>query len=115
MNQDSVSACAASIPRKTRLATASGAGDDQNVAIPANFALNRGTLFDFDPNHAREAFTVLGAISFAGPLLALAAWAWIIATIRSTPLRQGKHDMLAGGTRVIRLHLANHPPAVHKG
>jgi uncharacterized RDD family membrane protein YckC len=50
----------------------------------------------------REAFTVLGAIPFAGPLLALVAWVWIIVTIRSSPLRQGKHDLLAGGTRVVR-------------
>jgi uncharacterized RDD family membrane protein YckC len=49
----------------------------------------------------REAFMVLGAIPFAGPLLALAAWTTIIMTIRSSPLRQGKHDRLAGGTRVI--------------
>jgi uncharacterized RDD family membrane protein YckC len=49
---------------------------------------------------AREAFTVAGEVPFAGPLLALAAWGWIIVTIRSNPLRQGKHDLLAG-TRVI--------------
>jgi uncharacterized RDD family membrane protein YckC len=48
----------------------------------------------------RESFTVLGAIPFAGPLLALAAWIWIAATIRSSPTGQGKHDTLAGGTRV---------------
>ena len=46
---------------------------------------------------------VLGAIPFAGPLLALAAWTNIIMTIRSSPLRVGTHDRLAGGTRVIRL------------
>jgi uncharacterized RDD family membrane protein YckC len=50
----------------------------------------------------RESFTVLGAVPFVGPLLALGAWAWIALTIRSSPLRQGKHDLLAGGTRVIR-------------
>ena len=49
----------------------------------------------------REFFTILGAVPFAGPFLALGAWIWIIVTIRSSPLRQGKHDMLAGGTRVI--------------
>lgn len=48
----------------------------------------------------REAFTVLGAIPFAGPFLALAAWAWILVTIRSSPLRQGAHDVIAG-TRVV--------------
>jgi uncharacterized RDD family membrane protein YckC len=51
----------------------------------------------------REAFTVVGSIPFIGPLLALAAWTVIALTIRSNPLRQGKHDLLAGGTRVIRV------------
>ena len=50
----------------------------------------------------REAFTVLGAIPFIGPLLALVAWVWIILTARWSVLRQGKHDLLAGGTRVVR-------------
>lgn len=50
----------------------------------------------------REAFTVLGAIPFAGPLLAVPAWIVIAVTIHSSPQRQGKHDLLAGGTRVIR-------------
>lgn len=50
----------------------------------------------------REAFTVLGAVPFAGPLLALAAWIWIVLAIRSSPLGQGPHDHLAGGTRVVR-------------
>jgi uncharacterized RDD family membrane protein YckC len=51
----------------------------------------------------REAFTLLGAIPFVGPVLAIAAWVWILLTIRKSPLRQGKHDLLAGGTRVIRV------------
>jgi len=51
----------------------------------------------------REAFILIGAIPFIGPLLALAVWAWIILSIRSSPIRQGKHDLLAGGTRVVRL------------
>ena len=50
----------------------------------------------------REAFTVVGAIPFVGPLLALGAWIWIISTIRSSALHQGKHDILVGGTRVVR-------------
>jgi uncharacterized RDD family membrane protein YckC len=50
----------------------------------------------------RESFTLLGAIPFAGPILALGAWIWIFVTIRSSPLRQGKHDLIAGGTRVVR-------------
>lgn len=51
----------------------------------------------------REAFTVLGAVPFAGPLIALAAWIWIFLSVRSSALRQGKHDTLAGGTRVVRV------------
>ncbi len=51
----------------------------------------------------REAVTIVGAIPAIGPLLALASWIWIAKTIRSNPMRQGKHDMLAGGTRVIRV------------
>lgn len=51
----------------------------------------------------REAVTIVGAIPVVGPLLALASWIWIAKTIRSNPMRQGKHDMLAGGTRVIRV------------
>jgi uncharacterized RDD family membrane protein YckC len=50
----------------------------------------------------REAFVIVGAIPFVGPLLALAAWVSIVVTIRSSPIRQGKHDRLAGGTQVIR-------------
>lgn len=50
----------------------------------------------------RESFTLLGAIPFVGPLLAIAAWVLIALSIRASPLRQGKHDLLAGGTRVIR-------------
>lgn len=49
----------------------------------------------------RECFTLLGAIPFAGPLLAAGAWEWIIVTIRSSPLRQGIHDRWAG-TRVVQ-------------
>jgi uncharacterized RDD family membrane protein YckC len=50
---------------------------------------------------AREAFVLLGAIPFAGPILALAAWVSIVLTIHSSPLQQGWHDRLAGGTRVV--------------
>jgi uncharacterized RDD family membrane protein YckC len=51
----------------------------------------------------REVFTLLGAIPFAGPVLALVAWIVIAVTISSSPSGQGKHDELAGRTRVIRL------------
>jgi uncharacterized RDD family membrane protein YckC len=50
----------------------------------------------------RESCMVVGAVPFAGPLLALTAWIWIALSIRSNPLGQGKHDVLAGGTRVVR-------------
>lgn len=50
----------------------------------------------------REIFTIVGAVPFIGGLLALVAWIWILVSIRSNPWRQGKHDLLAGGTRVIR-------------
>ncbi|HTP36420.1 MAG TPA: RDD family protein [Candidatus Acidoferrales bacterium] len=49
----------------------------------------------------RESFILLGAVPFAGPLLAAAGWVWILLTMRSSPLRQGKHDQLAGGTLVV--------------
>jgi uncharacterized RDD family membrane protein YckC len=44
----------------------------------------------------REAFTVLGAIPFAGPILALAAWTWIVLAIRRDPDGRGPHDRWAG-------------------
>lgn len=50
----------------------------------------------------RESCMIVGAIPFIGPLLAFAAWIWIGVSIRSNPLGQGKHDLLAGGTRVLR-------------
>jgi uncharacterized RDD family membrane protein YckC len=50
----------------------------------------------------REFFTALGAIPLVGPFLAMGSWGWIIWSIHESPTRQGKHDMLAGGTRVVR-------------
>jgi uncharacterized RDD family membrane protein YckC len=50
----------------------------------------------------REAFTLLGAVPFLGPFLAIAAWIWIIKTIQADPLRRGKHDEMAG-TRVVKV------------
>ena len=50
----------------------------------------------------REMFMLIGAIPFVGVPLAVVAWVWLSKTIRSNPLGQGKHDMLADGTRVIR-------------
>jgi uncharacterized RDD family membrane protein YckC len=51
----------------------------------------------------REAFTLLGAIPYAGPVLAFVAWIVIMVTISSSPTGQGKHDELAGGTQVVRV------------
>jgi uncharacterized RDD family membrane protein YckC len=50
----------------------------------------------------RESFTVLGSIPFIGGLVAIAAWVSISRSIRAHELRQGRHDLLAGGTRVVR-------------
>lgn len=49
----------------------------------------------------REAFTILGSVPYVGPLLALVAWIVIAVTINASPTRQGKHDDLAGGTKVV--------------
>lgn len=49
----------------------------------------------------RELFVIFGAIPFVGPLLALAAWIGLFITIRKSPLGQGWHDRLGGGTRVV--------------
>jgi uncharacterized RDD family membrane protein YckC len=50
----------------------------------------------------RESFVLLGAIPFAGPLLALVAWVAILLSIRKSPSGQGLHDRLGGGTLVAR-------------
>ncbi|MEZ4235814.1 MAG: RDD family protein [Myxococcota bacterium] len=50
----------------------------------------------------REAFVLLGAIPFVGPVLAFAAWAWIGWDIAGHTIRTGPHDEFAGGTRVVR-------------
>ena len=50
----------------------------------------------------REAFTLVGAIPFIGPLLSLGAWIGIAITISSSPTLQGQHDQLAGGTQVVK-------------
>lgn len=50
----------------------------------------------------REAFTIVGAIPFAGPPLSLVAWIVIAVTINASSTNQGLHDELAGGTRVVK-------------
>lgn len=52
---------------------------------------------------AREAFVILGAVPFVGPLLALTSWIAIAVTAKQSELGQGFHDRLAGGTRVTTL------------
>ncbi|MCB9674249.1 MAG: RDD family protein [Alphaproteobacteria bacterium] len=48
---------------------------------------------------AREAFVLVGAVPFVGPLLAMAAWIAIAIGARNSPLGQGFHDRW-GATRV---------------
>jgi len=50
----------------------------------------------------RESFTLVGAIPFVGPLLALGIWIWFAMRVRADALGQGPHDLFAGGTRVVR-------------
>jgi uncharacterized RDD family membrane protein YckC len=50
----------------------------------------------------REAFTVVGAIPFVGPIIAIGLWVWFLVVLRQSPTRQGPHDVFAGGTRVVR-------------
>lgn len=51
----------------------------------------------------RESFVLLGAIPFAGPLLAVAAWIAISRSIRADAAGRGLHDRLAAGTMVRSL------------
>jgi uncharacterized RDD family membrane protein YckC len=67
-----------------------------------------GTKLTLKQAAVRESFVLLGAVPFAGPFLALAAWIWMVVTIRSNPTRQGIHDHLAG-TRVIRRETSRRP------
>lgn len=50
----------------------------------------------------RNAFTLLAVVPYLGSLLAFVAYIVIAATINGSPTKQGKHDDLAGGTRVVR-------------
>ena len=65
----------------------------------------------FRQSLVRELFMLLGSVPFVGIPLAVGAWIWISRSIRANPLRQGKHDLLAGGTRVVRLRLTAGQPA----
>lgn len=50
----------------------------------------------------RNAFTLLAVVPYLGGLLAFVAYVVIAVTINGSRTKQGKHDELAGGTRVIR-------------
>jgi predicted PurR-regulated permease PerM len=45
---------------------------------------------------------LLAVVPYLGPLLAFVAYVVIAVTISGSPTKQGKHDELAGGTRVTR-------------
>lgn len=60
-----------------------------------------GATATFGEAARREAFVIVGAVPFAGPVLALAAWVSIGVTARSDPAGRGWHDRLAGGTQVV--------------
>ncbi|MCB9742305.1 MAG: RDD family protein [Alphaproteobacteria bacterium] len=51
----------------------------------------------------REAFMLVGAVPFVGPLLALGFWIATAVTIRGHGEGEGLHDRWAGGTRVRAL------------
>lgn len=51
----------------------------------------------------REAFVLVGAVPFVGPIIAMGLWIAIFVTARRSPLGQGLHDGWAGGTRVVRV------------
>ncbi len=70
--------------------------------IPIRLAARLAARLIDTPLLTISGFVLGKAIGFGFDWLALAAWVWIILTIRSSPLKQGKHDILAGGTRVVR-------------
>lgn len=55
----------------------------------------------------REAFivvsAVVGAIPYVGDLLGQIVVIAIAWTISNSPIKQGKHDQIAGGTRVVQV------------
>jgi uncharacterized RDD family membrane protein YckC len=74
-----------------------------------------GTKPEFRQSATREAFilvsALVGVIPYAGDFLGsivLVAIAW---TISNSPTKQGKHDQLAGGTRVVDTRVAATGPA----
>ncbi|WP_083739657.1 RDD family protein [Mycobacterium sp. MS1601] len=57
---------------------------------------------DFKQSAIRNSFTLLSIIPFIGGLLAFIAYIVIAVTINNSPIKQGKHDELAGGTQVVK-------------
>jgi uncharacterized RDD family membrane protein YckC len=49
----------------------------------------------------RNSFMLLSIFPYIGWLLGAAAWIIIAMTIQRSPTKQGKHDELAGGTKVV--------------
>lgn len=49
----------------------------------------------------RNSFMLLSIFPYVGWLLGGAAWIFIAITIHQSPTNQGKHDELAGGTKVV--------------
>ncbi|WP_254900449.1 RDD family protein [Rhodococcus sp. 1168] len=52
----------------------------------------------------RNAFLLLNIVPVLGGLLVFVAYIVIAVTINSSPIKQGKHDELAGGTQVIAVN-----------
>lgn len=50
----------------------------------------------------REAFVLVGAVPFFGPLAAMVLWVVIARGAMRSPVGEAVHDRWAGGTRVIR-------------
>jgi uncharacterized RDD family membrane protein YckC len=50
----------------------------------------------------RNVWTLFPIVPFVGGLLAFVAMIVIAVTISGSPTKQGKHDQLAGGTRVVK-------------
>lgn len=70
------------------------------LAVRGPDGVSRPTIYQ---SAIRNAFTLLATlVPYLGGLLAFVAYVVIAVTISSSPTKQGKHDELAGGTRVIR-------------
>jgi uncharacterized RDD family membrane protein YckC len=57
---------------------------------------------DLKQSAIRNLFTLLPIVPFIGGLLGVIAIIVIAVTISGSPIKQGKHDELAGGTQVLK-------------